>query len=120
MAREDRVFRKVNKVLKRVEKHIEDTKDTLEDLEIEFEVLRPPSRNSRTPPVNRQSQSKNQRKIWTLKTHPTSRRCGSSDSQLSTSSRRDHMSSQCSMLASSPAVECDSRKRWRALPRWVE
>ena len=27
-------------MLKRVEKHIEDTKDTLEDLEIEFEVLK--------------------------------------------------------------------------------
>ncbi|MEL0331550.1 MAG: hypothetical protein VW982_04965 [Candidatus Poseidoniales archaeon] len=40
MAREDRAFRKVNKVLKRVEKHIEDTRDALEDLEIEFEVLK--------------------------------------------------------------------------------
>ena len=39
MAREDRTLRKVNKVLARVEKHIEDTKEALEDLEIEFEVL---------------------------------------------------------------------------------
>ena len=33
-------MKKVKKVLKRVEKHIEDTRDALEDLEIEFEVLK--------------------------------------------------------------------------------
>lgn len=36
---QDRTLKKVKKVLKRVEKHIEDTRDALEDLEIEFEVL---------------------------------------------------------------------------------
>ena len=40
MAREDRTLKKVNKVLARVEKHIEQTRDALEDLEIEFEVLK--------------------------------------------------------------------------------
>ena len=35
-----RTLRKVNKVLKRVEKHIDDTREALEDLEIEFEVLK--------------------------------------------------------------------------------
>ncbi len=39
MAR-DRTLKKVGKMLKRVEKHIEDTKEALEDLEIEFEVLK--------------------------------------------------------------------------------
>ena len=39
MAR-DRTLKKVCKMLKRVEKHIEDTKEALEDLEIEFEVLK--------------------------------------------------------------------------------
>jgi ferritin-like metal-binding protein YciE len=39
MAR-DRTVRKVEKVMKRVEKHIEETRDALEDLEIEFEVLK--------------------------------------------------------------------------------
>ena len=34
----DRTLKKVTKVMKRVEKHIEDTRDALEDLEIEFEV----------------------------------------------------------------------------------
>ncbi|MEK9650870.1 MAG: hypothetical protein VW102_01585 [Poseidonia sp.] len=37
---QDRTLKKVKKVLKRVEKHIEDTRDALEDLEIEFEVLK--------------------------------------------------------------------------------
>jgi len=36
----DRTLKKVNKVLLRVEKHIEETRDALEDLEIEFEVLK--------------------------------------------------------------------------------
>lgn len=40
MAREERTLKKVNKVLARVEKHIEQTRDALEDLEIEFEVLK--------------------------------------------------------------------------------
>ena len=35
-----RTLRKVNKVLKRVEKHIDDTREALEDFEIEFEVLK--------------------------------------------------------------------------------
>jgi predicted nucleic acid-binding Zn-ribbon protein len=39
MAR-DRTLKKVTKVMKRVEKHIEDARDALEDLEIEFEVLK--------------------------------------------------------------------------------
>ena len=39
MAR-DRTVRKVEKVMKRVEKHIEATRDALEDLEIEFDVLK--------------------------------------------------------------------------------
>ena len=39
MARADRTLKKVNKVLARVEKHIEATREALEDLEIEFEVL---------------------------------------------------------------------------------
>jgi predicted nucleic acid-binding Zn-ribbon protein len=36
----DRTLKKVNKALLRVEKHIEETRDALEDLEIEFEVLK--------------------------------------------------------------------------------
>ena len=40
MARQERTLKKVNKVLARVEKHIEQTRDALEDLEIEFEVLK--------------------------------------------------------------------------------
>ena len=36
----DRALRKVNKLLVRVEKHIEQTRDALEDQEIEFEVLK--------------------------------------------------------------------------------
>ena len=40
MAREGRALKKVNKVLKRVEKHIDDTREALEDLEIEFDVLK--------------------------------------------------------------------------------
>ena len=40
MAREERTLKKVNKLLARVEKNIEQTRDALEDLEIEFEVLK--------------------------------------------------------------------------------
>ena len=36
----DRALIKVNKLLHRVEKHIEQTRDALEDLEIEFDVLK--------------------------------------------------------------------------------
>ena len=36
----DRALRKVDKLLVRVEKHIEQTRDALEDLEIEYEVLK--------------------------------------------------------------------------------
>ena len=36
----DRTLKKVNKVMKRVEKHLDDTREALEDLEIEFEVLK--------------------------------------------------------------------------------
>lgn len=36
----DRTLKKVTKVMARVEKHIEATRDALEDLEIEFEVLK--------------------------------------------------------------------------------
>ena len=51
MAREDRTLRKVNKVLARVEKHIEDTKEALEDLEIEFEVLKATVKRLKNAPV---------------------------------------------------------------------
>ena len=51
MAREDRTLRKVNKVLARVEKHIEDTKEALEDLEIEFEVLMATVKRLKNAPV---------------------------------------------------------------------
>jgi predicted nucleic acid-binding Zn-ribbon protein len=37
---DDRTLQKVNKLLARVERHIETTKDALQDLEIEFEVLK--------------------------------------------------------------------------------
>ena len=40
MVLEDPTLKKVNKVLARVEKHIDQTRDALEDLEIEFEVLK--------------------------------------------------------------------------------
>ena len=40
MPREERTLKKVNKLLARVEKNIEQTRDALEDLEIEFEVLK--------------------------------------------------------------------------------
>lgn len=51
MAREDRTLRKVNKVLARVEKHIEDTREALEDLEIEFEVLKATVKRLKNVPV---------------------------------------------------------------------
>jgi len=51
MAREDRTLRKVNKVLARVEKHIEDTREALEDLEIEFEVLKATIKRLKNAPV---------------------------------------------------------------------
>ena len=51
MAREDRTLRKVNKVLARVEKHIEDTKEALEDLEIEFEVVKATVKRLKNAPV---------------------------------------------------------------------
>lgn len=51
MAQEDRTLRKVNKVLARVEKHIEDTKEALEDLEIEFEVLKATVKRLKNAPV---------------------------------------------------------------------
>ena len=51
MAREDRTLRKVNKVLARVEKHIEGTKEALEDLEIEFEVLKATVKRLKNAPV---------------------------------------------------------------------
>lgn len=51
MAREDRTLRKVNKVLARVEKHIEDTREALEDLEIEFEVLKATVKRLKNAPV---------------------------------------------------------------------
>jgi septal ring factor EnvC (AmiA/AmiB activator) len=37
---DDQTLRKVTKLLARVERHIETTKDALQDLEIEFEVLK--------------------------------------------------------------------------------
>jgi predicted nucleic acid-binding Zn-ribbon protein len=37
---DDRTLQKVNKLLARVKRHIETTKDALQDLEIEFEVLK--------------------------------------------------------------------------------
>ena len=51
MARENRTLRKVNKVLARVEKHIEGTKEALEDLEIEFEVLKATVKRLKNAPV---------------------------------------------------------------------
>ena len=51
MPREDRTLRKVNKVLARVEKHIEDTREALEDLEIEFEVLKATVKRLKDAPV---------------------------------------------------------------------
>ena len=51
MARENRTLRKVNKVLARVEKHIEGTKEALEDLEIEFEVLSATVKRLKNAPV---------------------------------------------------------------------
>jgi predicted nucleic acid-binding Zn-ribbon protein len=51
MAREERTLKKVNKVLARVEKHIEQTRDALEDLEIEFEVLKATVKRLKAEPV---------------------------------------------------------------------
>ena len=51
MAREARTLKKVNKVLARVEKHIEETRDALEDLEIEFEVLKATVKRLKEAPV---------------------------------------------------------------------
>ena len=51
MAREARTLKKVNKVLARVEKHIEETRDALEDLEIEFEVLKATVKRLKAAPV---------------------------------------------------------------------
>ena len=55
-AREDRTLRKVNNVLARVEKHIEDTKEALEDLEIEFEVLKATVKRLKSAPVQAEEQ----------------------------------------------------------------
>ena len=54
MARQDRTLKKVNKVLARVEKHIEETRDALEDLEIEFEVLKATVKRLKTASVEPQ------------------------------------------------------------------
>lgn len=54
MARQDRTLKKVNKVLARVEKHIEETRDALEDLEIEFEVLKATVKRLKTASVESQ------------------------------------------------------------------
>ena len=54
MARQDRTLKKVNKVLARVEKHIEETRDALEDLEIEFEVLKATVKRLKTASVKSQ------------------------------------------------------------------
>ena len=51
MPRQNPTLRKVNKVLARVEKHIEETRDALEDLEIEFEVLKATVRRLKEAPV---------------------------------------------------------------------
>ena len=51
MARQNRTLKKVNKVLARVEKHIEETRDALEDLEIEFEVLKATVKRLKEAPV---------------------------------------------------------------------
>ena len=51
MAREERTLKKVSKVLARVEKHIEQTRDALEDLEIEFEVLKATVKRLKAKPV---------------------------------------------------------------------
>ena len=51
MAREERTVKKVNKVLARVGKHIEQTRDALEDLEIEFEVLKATVKRLKAKPV---------------------------------------------------------------------
>ena len=51
MARADRTLKKVNKVLARVEKHIEATREALEDLEIEFEVLQATVKRLKEAPV---------------------------------------------------------------------
>ena len=51
MARADRTLKKVNKVLARVEKHIEATREALEDLEIEFEVLQATMKRLKEAPV---------------------------------------------------------------------
>ena len=51
MARESRPLKKVNKVLARVEKHIVQTRDALEALEIEFEVLKATVKRLKSAPV---------------------------------------------------------------------
>ena len=51
MARQNRTLKKVNKVLARVEKHIEETRDALDDLEIEFEVLKATVKRLKEAPV---------------------------------------------------------------------
>lgn len=51
MPRQNPTLRKVNKVLARVEKHIEETRDALEDLEVEFEVLKATVKRLKEAPV---------------------------------------------------------------------
>lgn len=51
MARDKRTLKKVNKVMVRVEKHIEQTRDALEDLEIEFEVLKATVKRLKEQPI---------------------------------------------------------------------
>ena len=51
----DRTLKKVTKLLVRVEKHIEQTRDALEDLEIEFEVLKATVKRLKAPETSEES-----------------------------------------------------------------
>jgi ferritin-like metal-binding protein YciE len=89
----DRTLKKVNKVLLRVEKHIEETRDALEDLEIEFEVLKATVKRKRFL----------RKRLWKKSISKTPQSSGNSERQSArTSSRFAHIPNQCSRLASKP------------------
>ena len=103
MAREGRALKKVNKVLKRVEKHIDDTREALEDLEIEFDVLK--ATIERLKASMRGAEEENEPTEEELDIEKRIQRFNDAKVLIHiirTSSRADHMSSQCARFASSP------------------
>ena len=103
MVRQNRTLKKVNKVLARVEKHIEETRDALEDLEIEFEVLKATVKRLKDAPVEAVEAPEEVDEEIDIENSTNITIDPKVLIQIfSTVSRLAHMSSQCSMLASKP------------------